>query len=134
MPIWNRPVCSPSAKECGSYRHDSQIGTDGEFRYRMLCDRLKARPWRTGTPEQRDILADFWSGSRVLVTGGAGFLGSRVVEKLRRRHCEDIFAPRSREFDLRRTQDVVRLFELSRPSMVIHLAATVGGIGANEEN
>jgi nucleoside-diphosphate-sugar epimerase len=66
--------------------------------------------------------------------GGAGFLGSRVVEKLRQCRCEDIFVPRSKEFDLRKMEDIARLFELSRPSMVIHLAATVGGIGANQKN
>ncbi len=76
----------------------------------------------------------FWADKSVLVTGGAGFLGSHVVEKLRERRCREIFIPRSSEFDLREQEAVVRLFEQARPDMVIHLAAVVGGIGANRKH
>ncbi len=75
----------------------------------------------------------FWPGKRVMVTGGAGFLGSHVVEKLQQRGCREIFIPRSREHDLRDNEAVIRFFESSRPNVVIHLAAIVGGIGANRE-
>ena len=71
---------------------------------------------------------------RITVTGGAGFLGSHVVERLRAAGCEDIFVPRSREYDLRREEGVRRLYDQARPELVIHLAAVVGGIGANREN
>ena len=70
---------------------------------------------------------------RVCVTGGAGFLGRRVVERLRERGVTDIFIPRSNEFDLTSEQAVSRLFDTARPTTVIHLAAEVGGIGANRE-
>lgn len=71
---------------------------------------------------------------RVVVTGGAGFLGSFVVEKLRERDWVGaITVPRSQEFDLREEQAVVRLYETARPEIVIHLAAIVGGIGANRD-
>ncbi|HKR83724.1 MAG TPA: GDP-L-fucose synthase [Terriglobales bacterium] len=76
----------------------------------------------------------FWPRARVLVTGGAGFVGSRVVEKLRQRQCDEIFAPRSKDYDLRNREHVEALFEQARPSLVIHLAATVGGIGGNQKN
>ena len=73
----------------------------------------------------------FWSGRRVVVTGGAGFLGSHVVEKLVQRGCREIVVPRSREYDLRDRDAVIRLYREARPQLVIHLAAIVGGIGAN---
>jgi GDP-L-fucose synthase len=70
----------------------------------------------------------------VLITGGAGFLGSHVVEKLRQRGCREIFVPRSRDYDLVRMENVVRVYQDSRPDIVIHLAGVVGGIGANRAN
>ena len=69
---------------------------------------------------------------RVVVTGGAGFLGSFVVEKLRTRDwVGEITVPRSRDYDLRDGQAVMRLYGDARPDVVIHLAGVVGGIGAN---
>src|SRR5574338_607453 len=78
-----------------------------------------------------------WNDStadRVLVTGGAGFLGSFVVEELRRRGAREIFVPRSQDYDLVRMPDVTRLYADFQPTLVIHLAARVGGIGANRDN
>jgi len=71
------------------------------------------------------------TNKRVVVTGGAGFLGRHVVENLRRRGCQSIFVPRRAEFDLTRPADIERLFREQQPEVLIHLAATVGGIGAN---
>ncbi len=75
-----------------------------------------------------------WKSARVLVTGGAGFLGSHVVEKLRQRGAAEIFIPRSREYDLVQGEAVRRLLRDARPDLIIHLAARVGGIGANQQN
>jgi GDP-L-fucose synthase len=75
-----------------------------------------------------------WPSERVVVTGGAGFLGSYVVEKLRARGCQEIIIPRSRETDLTDRAAVRRLYGDARPTLVFHLAARVGGIGANSEN
>ncbi len=71
------------------------------------------------------------STRRICVTGGAGFLGREVCEALRRRGAKDIFVPRSRDYDLTRAEAVQRLFHDAQPQIVIHLAAEVGGIGAN---
>jgi nucleoside-diphosphate-sugar epimerase len=78
---------------------------------------------------------EFWAGRTVMVTGGSGFLGSHLVEDLESR-AEDveIFVPRSRTYDLREKADIERAFEDSGADTVIHLAATVGGIGANRKN
>ena len=76
----------------------------------------------------------FWNRKRVTVTGGAGFLGSFVVEKLRERGCGDIFVPRSQQYDLVEMEAIKRLYLDARPDIVIHLAARVGGIGANRAN
>ncbi len=76
----------------------------------------------------------FFSNKRVLVTGGAGFLGSFVVEKLRERGCKDIFVPRSKDYNLVEMEAVKRAYNDAKPDIVIHLAARVGGIGANRAN
>ena len=73
----------------------------------------------------------FWADKRVVVTGGAGFLGQFVVRKLRESGCRQVFVPRSMEYDLREKDDVERLFDVARSQVIIHLAAVVGGIGAN---
>jgi GDP-L-fucose synthase len=76
----------------------------------------------------------FWRNRRIVVTGGSGFLGSFVVEKLHAVGCEKVVVPRSREYDLREKDQAVRLVRDTRPDMIIHLAAVVGGIGANRSN
>ena len=76
----------------------------------------------------------FWRDKRVLVTGGAGFLGKRVVAELNGRGCRHIFVSRKREYDLRKGSAIRRLLKKSKPDLVIHLAAVVGGIGANRAN
>jgi dTDP-glucose 4,6-dehydratase/GDP-L-fucose synthase len=75
----------------------------------------------------------FDSNTTVVVTGGAGFLGSHLVEELRSRGYEDIFVPRSNTYDLRDPDAVNQLYQDATPDVVIHAAATVGGIGANRE-
>lgn len=75
----------------------------------------------------------FWNGRRVVVTGGAGFLGRRVVARLVEQGA-DVFAPRSSEFDLTRPGASERLLDQHEPSIIVHLAAEVGGIGYNMAN
>jgi GDP-L-fucose synthase len=75
-----------------------------------------------------------WPSERVVVTGGAGFLGSYVVEELRRRGASGVFVPRSAQYDLVEMEGVKRLYRDARPTLVLHLAARVGGIGANRDN
>lgn len=76
----------------------------------------------------------FWSNKCILVTGGAGFLGSFVVEKLRERGCKNVFVPRSKDYNLVEMEAVKRVYQDAKPDIVIHLAAKVGGIGANRAN
>lgn len=74
---------------------------------------------------------DFWKNKKVLVTGGSGFLGSFVVEKLGEKGCRDISVSHSEEYDLRQLDAIQSLLKDTKPDMIIHLAARVGGIGAN---
>lgn len=75
-----------------------------------------------------------WEQQRVVVTGGSGFLGRVVCEKLRRRGCTRLFVPRRAEFDLTTEAGVVAMYDAFQPDVILHLAAEVGGIGANREH
>lgn len=75
-----------------------------------------------------------WPHTRVLVTGGNGFLGRVVVRRLRAAGAVDVFVPRSHDYDLRTPNGIRRVLADGRPDLAIHLAAVVGGIGANREN
>lgn len=74
---------------------------------------------------------NFWSANRFVVTGGAGFLGSAVVRRLQAKGATQIYVPRSRDYDLRQHDAVLKLLSDHQPDVIIHMAAVVGGIGAN---
>jgi GDP-L-fucose synthase len=73
----------------------------------------------------------FWDNAKVMLTGGSGFLGCRVIDKLQQRGCQHIFVPRSKDYNLVEREAVVRAIRDAEPDIIIHLAARVGGIGAN---
>ena len=79
-------------------------------------------------------MKDFFEKKRITVTGGAGFLGYHLVEKLKKRGCKNIFIPLESKYDLTKEASIVKMYEEGKPDIVIHLAAKVGGIGANMEN
>lgn len=74
------------------------------------------------------------SSKRICVTGGGGFLGSFVVEKLQQRGCNNVFVPRKKDYDLVKSADIQRMLSDAKPQVLFHLAAVVGGIGANRDN
>jgi GDP-L-fucose synthase len=76
----------------------------------------------------------FWNSKKVVVTGGVGFLGNFVIQKLKNRGVQDIFIPTIEEYNLVAPEAVDRLFNHIKPDVIIHLAAHVGGIGANREH
>ena len=79
-------------------------------------------------------MTDFFKSKRVVVTGGAGFLGSYVIGGLQNRGCENILVPKIEDYDLVKLADIEKMYNDMQPDMVIHLAAVVGGIGANREH
>jgi len=76
----------------------------------------------------------FWNDKKVIVTGGAGFLGQVLVENLKNRGAKEIFVPKIEEYDLRKLSAIKKMYKKANADIVIHLAAVVGGIGANREN
>ncbi len=87
-----------------------------------------------GRENQFKIDSSFWSERKVTVTGGRGFLGKHLVEKLKERGCKNIMVADLPEYDLRDRESILKMYEEQKPDIVIHLAAVVGGIGANREN
>ena len=79
-------------------------------------------------------MSGFFEDRRIVVTGGAGFLGGYILEGLRKRGCKNILVPKIEDYDLVNLEDVMRMYDNMKPDIVIHLAAVVGGIGANREH
>ena len=79
-------------------------------------------------------MSNFFKDRRVVVTGGAGFLGGYVTDGLRRRRCKHILVPKIEDYDLVKLEDIIRMYGDMKPDIVIHLAAVVGGIGANRRH
>jgi GDP-L-fucose synthase len=79
-------------------------------------------------------MTGFFETKRVVVTGGAGFLGGYVVAGLERRGCKNILVPRIEDYDLTKPDDIAGMYDDMGPDIVVHLAAVVGGIGANREH
>ncbi len=79
-------------------------------------------------------MSGFFTDRKVVVTGGAGFLGSYVIEGLQKRGCKNILVPKIEDYDLVQADDIIRMYDEMGPDVVIHLAAVVGGIGANREH
>ncbi len=79
-------------------------------------------------------MSGFFENRRVVVTGGAGFLGGYVTERLQKRGCKNILVPKIEDYDLVSINDISRMYDDMKPDVVIHLAAVVGGIGANREH
>ena len=79
-------------------------------------------------------MSSYFSDRRIIVTGGAGFLGSYVLAGLEKRGCKNILVPKIEDYDLVKADDIARMYRDMKPDVVIHLAAVVGGIGANREH
>jgi GDP-L-fucose synthase len=79
-------------------------------------------------------MSGFFENRRIVVTGGAGFLGSYILEGLQKRGCKNILVPKIEDYDLTKMDKIIRMYEDMQPDIVIHLAAIVGGIGANREH
>jgi GDP-L-fucose synthase len=79
-------------------------------------------------------MSEFFRDKRIVVTGGAGFLGGYIVKGLQKRGCKNILVPKIEDYDLVKMSDIIRMYDDMRPDIVIHLAAVVGGIGANREH